>query len=609
MRHSLNQIFTKENINKELIPKSHQPENLGELYLHISRALSFFTIVPLFWLCYLLLMLSGCSENKFDYLVDNRASTAAIESSKFRIVNLRGANQVIANGDSLTGFILKDPHAPDASDYPGTKYFTKNGKMGKLWQIPQDVFDASDSLKLKIETYSYNFFGAPVEFSIQKKTAPTDYYLLQAKGYFIDEQPDMVAIPRDTKSPARPDCFKIRLLNLSCQLLATNVSGMEHLNGPLQLTWADGTPVSDKLNNIKPGEYSEYIEVPYGTYQFKVLTPDGRQLPGQEPDDYYIIDPSTSSICTYNSANQPQPTYQTYAPIHAYKPGGIYTIVVSAQSFKYPYPGSTTNEQLAALQNGFEIIADVDEPVNTTYARVQFINALPEDGAVTLTLNGKEISEAGVTFGNVTDYATLINGNYTVEAMDPSGKVLASTTSSMSAGDNYSVWLSNSDTGNDSLIVVANNLSGSMYSDTGDGQDASYDRFNRPYFLKLRFLNFDTDFEYLSFTTDNGQAFSSTIGLQLKPNYVPKEQPYVSLKYETLNSFQIMAYRSTATTAPGAWADEIPVLTSQDLIPRPELYSRGIPALNTGVYTIALIGRKTDDDRYKSKMIIITHTK
>jgi len=70
-----------------------------------------------------------------------------------------------------------------------------------------------------------------------------------------------------------------------------------------------------------------------------------------------------------------------------------------------------------------------------------------------------------------------------------------------------------------------------------------------------------------------------------------------------------MAYRSTATTAPGTWADEIPVLTSQDLIPRRELYSKGIPTLNTGVYTIALIGRKTDDDRYKSKMIIITHTK
>ncbi len=577
----------------------------------MKRAFEIFTKAPIFWVCYVLLMLSGCSEDKVDYLVDNRPSTAAIEYSKFRIVNLRGANQVIANGDSLTGFILKDPQAADGSDYPGTKYFTKNGKMGKLWQIPQDLFNASDSLKLKIETYSYNFYGSPVEFSIRKETAPTDYYLLQENEYYLSGQPDMLAIPRDIQSPARPDCFKIRLLNLSSQLL-NNSAGMENLNGSLQLTWADGTPVSDKLNNIKPGEYSEYIEVPYGTYQFKVLTPDGRQLPGQEPDsktDYYIIDPSTSSICTYDNTNNPQPTYQTYAPIHAYKPGGIYTIVVSAQSFTYPYPGSTTNEQLAAYQNGFEIIADVDEPVNTTYARAQFINALPKDGAVTLKLNGKEISEAGVTFGSVTDYTTLINGNYTLEAMDASGKVLASTTYSMSAGDNYSVWLSNTDTGNDSLIVVANNLSGSQYSDTGDGQDASYNRFSMLYFLKLRFLNLDTDFEYLSFTTDNGQAFNSTIGLQLKPNDVPKEEPYVSLKYETLNSFQIMAYRSTATTAPGAWADEIPVLTSQDLIPRRELYSKGIPVLNTGVYTIALIGRKTDDDRYKSKMIIITHTK
>jgi len=595
-------------INEKMSVLAGFIRSLENKYLRMKH-ITIYKIVPVFSLFYFLLMLSGCSEDKLDYVVDNRASTAAIENSKFRIVNLRGANQVIANGDSLTGFILKDPLAADALDYPGTKYFTKNGKMGKLWQIPQDLFNASDSLKLKIEILSNNYYGSPVEFSIQKKTAPTDYYLVQTNEYYLSGQPDMLAIPRDTKSPARPDYFKIRLLNLSSQLL-NNSAGMENLNGPLQLSWADGTPVSDKLNNIKPGEYSEYIEIPYGTYQFKVLTPDGRQIPGQEPDDYYIIDPSTSSISTFNhAALQRQPIYQSYAPIHAYKPGGIYTIVVSAQSFKYPYPGSTTDDQLAAYQNGFEIIADVDEPVNTTYARAQFINALPKDGAVTLKLNGKEISEAGVTFGSVTDYTTLINGNYTLEAMDSGGNVLASTTYSMSAGDNYSVWLSNANTGNDSLIVVANNLSGSMYSDTGDGQDASYDRFNRPYFLKLRFLNFDTDFEYLSFTTDNGQAFSSTIGLQLKPNYVPKEEPYVSLKYETLNSFQIMAYRSTATTAPGAWADEIPVLTSQDLIPRRELYSKGIPALNTGVYTIALIGRKTDDDRYKSKMIIITHTK
>jgi len=609
MRHSLNQIFTKENINKELTPKFHQREDLGRLYLQIRRAFEIFTIVPLFWLCYLLPMLSGCSEDKLDYLIDNRPSTAAIENSKFRIVNLRGANQVIANGDSLTGFILKDPLAADASDYPGTKYFTKNGKMGKLWQIPQDFFNASGILNLNIEVLAYNFFGSPVEFSIQKKTDPTDYYLLQDNKTYLSGQPDMVAIPRDTKSPMRPDYFKIRLLNLSSQLLAANDAGMENLNGPLQLTWADGTPVNDKLTNIKPGEYSEYIEVPYGTYQFKVLTPDGRQIPGQEPRNYYIIDPSTSSICTYNSANQPQSTYQIYAPIHAFKPGGIYTIVISAQSFKYPYPGSTTNEQLAAYQNGFEIIADVDEPVNTTYARVQFINALPEDGAVTFRLNGTPVSDQGVTFGNATDYTTKVKGNYTIEAIDRGGNVLASTDYSMSPGDNYSVWLSNSETGKGLLTIVSNNLSGSLYSGTGDGQDASYNRINMPYFLKLRFLNFNTDFQYLSFTTDNGQAFSSTIGLQLKPNIVPKEEPYVSLKYETLNSFQIMAYRSTATTAPGVWADEIPVLTSQDLIPRPELYSKGIPALNTGVYTIALIGRKTDDDRYKSKMIIITHIK
>ena len=72
-----------------------------------------------------------------------------------------------------------------------------------------------------------------------------------------------------------------------------------------------------------------------------------------------------------------------------------------------------------------------------------------------------------------------------------------------------------------------------------------------------------------------------------------------------------MAYRSAPNIIPGTWANDIPVLTSQDFIARKSLYTtagRTIPVQEPGIYTVALIGRSGAAGA-TAKMMILKHKK
>lgn len=559
-------------------------------------------------------LLSGCNDDKLDNIADNRFVTEAMKNSTIRVVNLRGLNQVIANGDSITNFVLRNPEGQDAYKYPGTKYFPKNGKLGKLWYIPQNLFNAQGKVKMKMEMYSYaTFISGPIETEFKETDTPLDYYLLQGPSW-TSGQPDIVKVPRDISPSFKQDHFKIRLLNLSAKS-TSNYSGMEDLIGPMRLTWADGTLVSEKIDNIAPGECSEYIEVPYGTYQFKVLTTDGRQVPGQEPlfvNSFYLLNPQTSTIVTSDNSSVWADTHLTYACIKNFVPGGIYTIVVSSQVFKYPSPGSS--EDLEEYQNGFEIIPDIEESPNMSYARLQIVNALPKDGTIGLKLNGKELINSHIKYGDYSDYSPVVKGFYTLSVTDATGGTIAETNIKVDAGSNYSAWIYQTEEGKAVVAVVSNDLSGSSHIDN-NGQDDTYNRHNEELYLKMRFFNFTADFKNLTFTTDNGQPFRSLYSYsersvqQLTSGTISSVSPYVWMNLNILDTYKIMAYRSTPSTIPGTWADEIPVITGTDFILRPELYTRGTPFSDAGVYSVALIGRTTSEGNYKPKMIIVKHTK
>lgn len=549
----------------------------------------------------LLLAIVACKKDKTDFQYDNRKVTDSRKNSTVRLINLAGYNQVRINGDTLTNYVVRAPNDPRAGQYPGTLYFPDNGRLGTTWYIPQNLLDKG-AAKVFVETKIYNPLVDTLKLEVSEEPQQAmDYYLLPKKEtQGVTGQPPFIKIPRSVASPANPANFKVRILNLSAKVLPAQ--GMEDLLGPMSLTWADGTAVSDKTNNILPGQYSEYIELPYGTAQLKVLTQNGIQISGAGPD---VLDATTSTIFG---------TTLTYAPVKTYAPGGVYTIVVAAREFEIPYRDGNPGETVKGYQNAFRIINDISEPLNLSYGRVQAVNAVPGTTGMKVLINGK-VLDGPMNYATNTAYQSLIVGGYQIDAVDASGAVLATKTFQLDANTNFSFWVHPDANGKTTISAIANDLSGIFVGEAGD--DASSARFTREYPFGIRFLNLCPDVPYLTLTTDNAQAFSSLYGFNtvavnnLRPGIAPTVAPYIR-PYQDARPYQIMAFRSSPSVVPGTWASDIPVLTGKSLIARPELYVRGeLPNHEPGFYTIALIGstKASAGSAGKAKMIIVKHNK
>jgi hypothetical protein len=440
-----------------------------------------------------------------------------------------------------------------------------------------------------------------------------DYYVLQGSFVTAQELPRVVEVPRDVTAPAKAGHFKIRLVNMADQLKPQSVPA-ENISMPLTLAFADGTPVSPLTSNIGPRNYSAYIELPYGTYQFKVLTPAGTQVTatdGSYDESTKLVDAETSTL-TKGVQGIPHTvsTGLTYAPVKTFQPGGVYTIAVGVGAYVTPYYPGSAGETVSMFQNGFRIISDISEPANTDYVRLQAVHALPDGATVTFRVNGQPLS--ALSYAAHSEYGIYIAGDVKIDAVNTQGNVIASLHTQLYAGQNYSAWLYSQPDGQPAISLVSNNLSGGYYFPGGAGQDGAYTRRQSKYPFHIRFLNFCADLPYVSFTANNGQPLQGSESTRnLEPGKVPVNLPYVRFAQDVL-PYQFMAYRSTPAVYPGAWISEVPVLKSTDLIARPELYTRQpMPVHEPGVYTVALIGRMNAGepaDR-KARMIIVKHTK
>ena len=128
-------------------------------------------------LCFsMMLLFQACKKEKADFETDNRVLTQNRVSSTARIINVAGFNQVIANGDSLTNFVVREPNKPNSQQYPGTSYFPSNGQLGKTWFVPQDLFNAQETAKLNFTVRSYTpLFTGDVKLDVKNDYSnPTD---------------------------------------------------------------------------------------------------------------------------------------------------------------------------------------------------------------------------------------------------------------------------------------------------------------------------------------------------------------------------------------------------------------------------------------------------
>lgn len=556
----------------------------------------------------------SCKKDKSDYFYDNRPVTDVRGNSLVRLVNLTGANQLIVNGDSLTNFKVFAPQPGSGQPlYPGTPYFTENGRLGTTWTIPRQLLK-SGKASIVSDMLAYQMPGDPLAFEVEEKNnAPVDYYMVQGNFWTMRDLPRVVEVPRSASSPEKAGYFKIRLINLADEL-KPQIDPIENVAGPLTLTYADGTPVSTATSNVGTRQVSDYVEVPYGVYQFRVLTSQGTQVTaaGGTYDEFTnIIDPATSTLVKgVTGVPHTVSTHLTYAPVKTYQAGGIYTIVVGVSTFITPYYIGGPGETATAMQNGFRVIADISEPANTTYTRLQAVHVLPGEGDITVKVNGKSLAD--LAYAGHSEYEIYVAGQANIEAVNAQGTVIADMKAALVAGLNYTAWVYRRPDGQAAISLVSNNLSGSFYSPAGNGQDGVNNRRQLQFPFNIRFLNFCSDLPYVSFTSGNGQplaGYESTKNLE--PGKTPVDLPYVHFG-QAQTEYQFMAYRSSPSVYPGSWLSDIPVLKSTDFIARPELYVRGaLPAHEPGVFSVALIGQlnNTLPEAQKAKMIIVKHTK
>lgn len=574
----------------------------------MKSRIKYITVYSLF----LLISIAGCKKDKADYTYDYRPNQETMGKSGARIVNLGSYNQVQANGIKLTNYVVRGND--EVKDYPATRYFPGDGRLGSTWTVPLDLLKSDGTADLLIEDKNAIPDALrPVTFKVSDVyNLPTDYFVMRGPDA-ISGQAALITFPRDITAPSKADHFKIRIINLSARPLSG--SGMENLVGPLSLSWADGNLVNGKTSNIIPGQKSDYIELPYGTYQFKVLTGNNIQVPATKGDvleGLKLIDPSTSTLLGLASGTGPAPsTGLTYAPLQTYQPGGVYTLVVYPDFFKYV----SGRDEVSGLQNGFQVISDITEPKNTTFGRFNLVNALPGK-SLTLKVDGKT-ADQNLQYTKASADQIQIQGQHQIEVTDAAGQVLLSQSIEVRYGENYSLWAFPGADGKANLAVLNNNLSGVFSTLNGNdgGEDATFNRRKRKYPFDIRFLNLCQDVPYLSFTQNDGQRLpinnpEKTVQ-NLTPGYVSLESPYVRFSQST-SAYQLMAYGSSPGLFPGTWLSDIPMLKSQAFIARSELYTaagRALPVHEPGVFSVALVGSIKAGAAEKATMIIIKHTK
>lgn len=554
------------------------------------------------------LAVAGCAKTKPSFSTSgNLVTSQQITSSSTRLVNLYGYTDLAVNGKALTDMLF--PSGFGQTIYPvPTPYFPTTGKMGQTYKIPQQFFDAGDTAWVTVlegmdisspDTLRHSF-RVTDDYS-----RPNDYYIVPFRpagttqsGSSVQEYSDSIfAVPRPVSPAPDPTHILVRLLNISSSPDPAN------LVGGMRLAYANGQHVASGSADtlVSPGRYSGYIELPYGTYQFKVLTADSAQVPSAEQD----VVSNSAGLTLEEATGRTNNSALTYAPIISYQPGGVYTIVVCTNNdFQVPY----ANSSLPSAENSFWVITDISPAANVTYARMQVANAVP-GSTLTVSVDGQAM-ESALTYPVAGGYQTYVNGSHVIRATDQSGKVVAQQTLTLNGNDNITAWIYPSPSGDDSIFPVQNNLSGSYYNGgITDGSNASTDQLHTyaPYWI--RFVNLCPDLPLVTFTQANGDMFADGAGSSglAAQNLAPGQLPGGTYFYYVAGiPAKIEAYQSQPLILPGDWLSDIPALTaSQFVMSTPGSYPYGYPTTGEpGIYTVALVGRH---DAGTAQMIIVKH--
>lgn len=582
----------------------------------------------------LLMTGAGCNKDKVSGRLQEE-NLLHTPGSNIRLYNLSGADmQVVINNTVLTSQFTAGIETPTPT-LIGRKLFPEGlWKKRTAFTIPATLLDKSGRAFISLPGY---FPGTQLDQAVRitfsdtslqnNPLAPEDYYLLPAAK--------IVKFPRNSTQPSNPQNFKLRIVNLGA---TTSAFG---LAGPVSATFADGTPV-EGLQHITQGTSSDYVELPYGAYQFKMFVEDGGKINYQKQLSTEDMQPAFNPC--QPAVELPQ---QGYMPlVSTFRPGGVYTLLVLPGTFVYD--NNCTNIKDVRYANLYQTITDLDPGVNFSYARINAVNTIP-GRKITVSINGKNIGGPleyiGKTFAAralPAEYYTLIQGDQLVQAKDEAGNVISESSIHLYPFDNYTVWAHAAADGKVKLVFTSNDMTNTIYRTWDDpkNDDTNGDmrRIRFRYAWQSRFMNFCNARPYITFT-DNGQLFLPAF---LHPDSVRPASAYQLLQpgiapvkngAVIYNLPNIQTYLQNGTpdgtnsesfrfprkiwvnaagnppTLPGSLLTDIIPLTSDiTFIANEQMYRPGTPkpVAENGIYTVALVGGVAGQP---ARLISIKHNK
>lgn len=567
-----------------------------------------------------LAIFSNCTKDKSD----NRLSLPDVSNksnSSIRMFNFyNGPLDMTINNLPLTAY-PQPGTATGQSTQLGLSLFPtgawESPDNGAAFTVPNSLLDKNGNIHLQLRSRSVSGYGLP-QFYRYDTVIAND--VLHPRDYYVQGDGSIHALDRDNVAPANGQQFKIRIINLG---VGKDRNG---IGGAVTLTYADGTTVAPELSNIVQGQASGYVTMDYGSFMFRLYDSKGGTVDITkqycEPPSFPIYDPCAAT---------PPSQQSIYAQLRTFKPGGVYSIVVTPGLF----PVLDCNRYIDApkLFNCYHVILEQDPGVNNTYARVQAVNAVPGK-SLTVTLDGQPVTGSTLDYiGNAPadrssrpDYTITIQGAHTVEVWD-GGTKLASRQLTLFPYDNYCIWAYPTADNKVDLLFEANDMTGTVYTNThytsgpDDGTIGARNILRFLYNLRMRFLNLAPDQPYITFQDDmqffSQKAFSNDT-LRFPGAFVnmplggqPDRNPGITFVmgpyglYDAANNQLGQEWASvpklvrvfasvpgSLPQVPGQLVANVPPLnTGKAFIANPGLYDAGTsPTPESGVYTVALVG-------------------
>ena len=569
-------------------------------------------------------LLQSCLKSKQENIIPP-LSTVNTAPSSIRLFNLSAsALDIEVNNYPLTSFasnLSTGETALGQTLFPtGVWPSSPNGTPVTL---PQVLLDKNNQAHVHILSRTGIGQQTPILIDTILQNDPA-----QPKDYYItDNNTHLIVQNQNNTPPVQAQDFKIRIINLGAPGDPLN------LYGSVTLTYADGTPVSPATTGVAPGVTGNYVELPYGANEFKLFLSGGAQIDVTRQLAELPLHPN------YDPCGSKPPQEAIFPQLRTYKPGGVYSLVITTNLFNYWACNSGRTSEVGVFLNAYRVITELTPGNNITFARMQGVNAL-QTGPLTFQVDGQPLGNA-LGFGQAGDYSIFVQGSHQISVLDAGGKTLVQKSITLYPYDNYALWAYPDPDGTPDLDFASVDMTGYAYlsrpnNSTGydDGTSGSLRILQVPYAWETRFLNLAPDQPYATFTNDSvlltaGQtAGDSTIYaascVNMAPGFMPAVNPYVaySLPYvapqdanpQIQGSMRppavIRAYSSSPgpeVEIPGTLLTQVaPMYGSKGFVANPALYTNGLlPLGEPGAYTLALIGKVSSG----AQLIVIKHNK